>query len=169
MIKRIFVDMDGVLSDFDKRYFDLFQARSIDLKEAGRLDEYDDNWNRFVKEWHFGTLDFFKGAELLIEYLNSLSVEKVILSSSANFVQHNDIVFQKTYWLRVRKIEWAPVILPGKRYKKAFAEPSAVLIDDTPSNVNDFRNYGGGAVLHRNVEETIKELQKIMSFGKETY
>lgn len=168
MIKRIFVDMDGVLSDFDKRYFDLFQTRSLSLKEEGKLEEYNRNWNRFVDEWHFGTLDFFEGAERLVEFLNSLDTDKAILSSSAGFDKFYDIVTQKSYWLKVRKIDWAPVIVPGKRYKKAFADPSTLLIDDTSTNVNDFRNFGGSAILHRNVDETIEEIRKLMGFSAET-
>lgn len=168
MIKRIFVDMDGVIADFDKRYFELFQVRSHYLKEVGRIEEYDRNWNRFVNEWHFGTLEYYEGAEQLIQFLNTLNVEKCILSSSSNFDQHLDIFQQKSFWLVSRKINWSPVIVPGKKYKKAFAEPCSLLIDDTLTNVNDFRNFGGGAILHENAEKTIKEVQKLLENSKET-
>ena len=166
---RIFVDMDGVLSDFDKRYFELFNVKSIELKQAGKLSEYDDNWNMFVSGRNFATLEKYEKAYLLIDFLNTINVEKSILSSASCFDLYNEIREDKEYWLRRHGIYWPAVVVPGKKYKKAFADPNSILIDDTASNVNDFRNYGGSAILHETVEKTIEEVKKWLKACNETH
>lgn len=156
--RRIFVDMDGVLSDFDKRYFELFGVPSLHLREIGKHKEYRKNWKQFVEGDNFTLLDFAPGAQELIFFLNSLKVEKVILSSSAGFEFYENILMQKITWLKKRGINWAPIIVPGKRYKKGFANRESILIDDTSANIMDFIEAGGNAVLHKDYKHTINKV-----------
>lgn len=155
--RRIFVDMDGVLADYNKQYIKLFGMSPYDLREKSEK-EYRRTWKTIVADSHFAFLDLHEGAKELINFLNSLKVEKVVLSSAAGFDYYEEIQQQKVFWLKKNNINWTPIIVPGKKYKKAFADKNSFLIDDTVSNVEDFIEAGGCAVLHNDVNTTISSV-----------
>lgn len=152
---RIFVDMDGVLTDFDKRYFELFNMPSLYLREQGRHKDYRKNWKHFVETKQFETLEMNEGAANLIVFLNSIKAEKAILSSTAGFEYYNEISEQKRNWLTKMGINWPYIFTPGKKFKKAFAASNTVLIDDTITNINDFNLAGGYGIMHTDANITI--------------
>jgi hypothetical protein len=158
-MKRIFVDMDGVLCDFDKHYFEMFGVNGLDLRKAGKDKEYRRNWKAFVSSNGFAFLDYHEGAQKLISFLHSLDVEKVILSSSAGYEFYETIREQKVFWLKRHNIDWTPIVVPGKKYKKGFADANSFLIDDTWANIDDFEEAGGKAILHSDVDVTIGALR----------
>ena len=46
-IQKIYLDMDGVLSDFNQRYKEIFKQKALSTRERG--EKHDDNWNQFVE------------------------------------------------------------------------------------------------------------------------
>lgn len=157
--KIIFVDMDGVLSDFEKRYLDLFNESPIATRDRKHeRGAYGRNWQAFIDGENFATLDKFTGFETLVSFLNSLSKVNIkILTSSGGDDRHNDVARQKMEWTKKQGIDWPVVVVPGRRFKAAFANEKTFLIDDTVSNIEGFIASGGSAVLHTNVDDTIKE------------
>ena len=148
-MKTIFVDMDGVLTNFDKRYQDLF---GILPKEARHLERgtFGRHWNTFIESNQFATLEKFPGADELVEALNKQTKARVaILSSSGGFDNQNKVMSQKINWLRDQKIDWPVCIVPGRRFKSGYADSYSLLIDDTLDNVTSFREAGGQAVQYK--------------------
>lgn len=150
-MKKIFVDMDGVLSDFEGRYRNLFNSEPGEKRD----DKFSHRWRTFVDDDQFMTLDEMPEAKELIKFLNSKKEPKIILSSTGGFYDHDSVCRQKKVWLASREITWPAVFVPGKQYKPGYAEKNALLIDDTLSIIVAFQKAGGVAVHHTELNETI--------------
>ncbi len=53
------------------------------------------------------------------------------------------------------------LILHSAEQKQEFANPNAILIDDRPSNIEQWRAKGGIGILHTSADETIEQLKKL--------
>lgn len=153
-IKKIFVDMDGVLADFKKKWDELYGQ--------GQYEKFDrSRFNDFVSNHEFAVLDLMPDAESLIKYLdekwNHVPIE--ILSSTANENHSETISQQKRTWLNRHDIGWKGNFVPGKKYKYTYAEPGYVLIDDDKQNIEDWSKAGGIGILHRDAMTTIALLK----------
>ena len=92
-IQKILLDMDGVLSDFHKRYRELFHIETEKIRARGEKD--DDNWNQFVEGKNFETLDWYPGGKELLKFVLSLDIPIEILSSSGGRSHHEEVKKQK--------------------------------------------------------------------------
>ena len=151
-MKIIYVDMDGVLSDFERRYVELFNHPPGEKRD----NKFGERWRTLVDDQHFASFDWMPDASILLYYLETLGVHKAILSSTGGFDDHNSISLQKLKWLTDRSIDFPAIFVPGKQYKPGYADKDSLLIDDTLSIINAFRAAGGTAVHHTNAEDTIQ-------------
>lgn len=161
IMKKIYLDMDGVLSDFHKRFVDLFGHHPNEVKGSFTKSS---QWKTFVENDNFATLDWFEGGQDLLKYLQDFDVPVEILSSSGGDMYYEEIAEQKTRWLRNNKIYFPVNIVPGKRFKKDYADPRHILIDDTERNIVEFIEAGGLAILHKRSEDTAAELEYMLCF-----
>lgn len=162
-MKTIFVDMDGVLCDFNRKYAEHFEVTPAEMRRSRDHKEVSASWKAFVDRRLFTELDYMPGAERLIEFLNGLKGVRVsILSSSGGFERYRDVQSQKIEWLESHGIKWPPVIVPGRRYKAGFANAWSAIIDDTPDVIDSFKSNGGLAILYTPVQldYTIKTLDE---------
>lgn len=168
MNKIIYVDMDGVLSDFESKYVELFgetpertrmnRDRSVDDKS-----QFSKRWNEFVDRRAFEFLKKFEGCDELVKFLKSLkNVELKILTSTGGAEHHNKVVIQKVIWVELNNIGFPVIAVPGRRFKSVFANENTILIDDTPDVVDSFFNNGGNSVLHKNVADTISAVENFL-------
>jgi uncharacterized HAD superfamily protein len=164
-ISKIYVDMDGVLCDFEKRYVELYG--SLDNREHKHL--FRSNFDKFISTGQFATLELMPDALTLIHSLNTLNIPKEILSSTAFEDTFDEISKQKKTWLKNHNIDWKPNFVPGKKHKYKYATPDSVIIDDTLSVIEDWRKAGGIAIWHKDALSTISQLHCIMSKDKYPY
>lgn len=147
-MKTIFVDMDGVLTDFNSNYKRIIGMTPQEVRESRDRKEYSVYWEKYVTSNGFTDQDWFQGAQELVEFLNKQDVQKCILSSSGGMKFHNIVQAQKHIWLMDHGIDWPVVIVPGRRYKAGFASTQSALIDDTADVIDSFTSKGGLGILH---------------------
>jgi len=160
---KIYLDMDGVLTNFDKEYV---KVNGMPPSLARRDSKGTDNmWDKFVLSNSFEKLDYWPGAELLLKVVAQLAtdpdVKVEILSSSGGTKYHDSVTAQKTKWLKDHDITYKANIVAGRSKKKNYADKNSVLIDDTEDVIESFTAAGGYAILHKDVYDTIQKLMMI--------
>jgi len=155
---KIYLDLDGVLANFDKQYAILYGERPRDVEK--RTKHFYDNWDDFVLGGNFAKLEMLPGAHKLITAVKSIGVPVEILSSSGGPKHHICVTTQKLAWLRDNGIDFKPNIVPGGWRKAEYAQPWHVLVDDSAHVIEPYRKAGGTAILHSDetVDETVKKL-----------
>jgi hypothetical protein len=155
-ISVIYLDMDGVICNFLKRYIELFGVSPDGTKNS---KEFDGQFSKFIVEKNFETLELMPDAMLLIEYLRKAPIPTHILSSTGTPRRYDEVSKQKMIWLQTHGITFNPIFVPGKQLKKNYAKEDALIIDDTVSVIDDFRQTGGHAIWHNNVPATLAMLK----------
>ena len=155
-ISKIYVDMDGVLCNFEKRYKELYG----ELSDKDRRSTFKSNFDDFIATNQFARLEPMPDFHMLRNYLDTLDVPKQILSSTAYEETFETISRQKDEWLYEHYVSWPdPIFVPGKRHKYKFATPDSIIIDDTLSVIEDWRKAGGIAIWHKDALSTINQLK----------
>lgn len=160
---KIYVDMDGVLCNFDEQYKLMFGERPAEVKRQEQ--EFWQNWDRFVLEESFIKLKPMPDAHELIGYLKLLrdsGIPVEILSSSGGKKHHENVRAQKEVWLAANEIDFKPNIVPGGHLKAKYAKgPWYILIDDMDRNIESFEKAGGTGILHTSAHATIRVLEAL--------
>ena len=162
-IDKIYVDMDGVLCDFTEKYYELFHLLP---REAEKHKRFDELFRQFIATEQFAKLNPMPGTIDALRYLNSCNVPVEILSSTARSEFYDQISRQKEDWLTRYGINFPRNFVPGKRFKKQFATPRSIIIDDTESVITDWRDSGGIAIHHTDWNTTISKLNEILTTPK---
>jgi len=160
MIEKIYLDMDGVIADFSKKYRELYK---IYPHEADTYKTFDGFFIKFIESREFTKLDLMPDAMKLIEYLKSLSIPTEILSSTSSEKRDADIREQKLEWLKNHGIDFPAILVPGKRHKKNYSNAKSLLIDDTEQNISQWREAGGVAIHHKDVISTLNILKGLLN------
>lgn len=159
-IKTIYLDMDGVLCDFDSRWKEAFGETP---SETRANKNFSPNWDTFVQTEQFATLSPFPGWINLLSAVSSYDVNLEILSSSGGQKYHAEVTAQKKKWLKDHGINIPVNTVPGRRLKSNYATANTLLIDDTPDVIMGFHEAGGYGILHDSAERTIKMLKGFFS------
>jgi 5'-nucleotidase len=143
------VDMDGVLADFDKAYFDRFGTVAKETPDKVLWP----NINKIGD--FFATLPLMLGAERLWMAVGDNARILTALSKS-----DPECLGQKLHWLKVNLgvKPWQVTAVTGKKNKKLFCTPGDVLIDDNEQNIADWKCVGGYGILFKNTDQAIREL-----------
>ncbi|MFA6090087.1 MAG: hypothetical protein WC755_09600 [Candidatus Woesearchaeota archaeon] len=151
-ILHIYCDLDGVLVDFNKGYYDL---TGYDMNGQYRTDSnfYEPINNAGYSFWI--NLDWKKDGKELWNYIEKYT--PILLSAPT---KKNDSRVGKMDWVK-RELPGTKLILRSSGNKKEFASPTSILIDDLSSNIEQWINAGGIGILHTSTESSIKKLKKL--------
>jgi hypothetical protein len=158
-IDKIYVDMDGVIANFEKRYTEMWGK----ISEEQRRSVFRANFKNFIETEQFVTLDLMPDARQLINALDQIDIPKEILSSTAYQEVYDVIAEQKARWLATHNIPWKQNFVPGKAHKYKWATPNSIIIDDTLSVIYDWNKAGGIAIHHKNTHNTLAILEDYLS------
>ena len=159
---KIYCDMDGVLTDFDKQFSEIHPWGPTKFTEKNGKDEF---WElvdgRGVGFWV--GMPWMEDGKTLWEYLKSN--HEVELLSSPSRAEHSRL--GKRLWVRNHKLG-AKLNLAYSHNKKKYAAPNHVLIDDRKDNIEGWESEGGIGILHTSTEDTIAKLLNIVAqYGRE--
>lgn len=151
----LYLDMDGVLCNFDKAY------RAYDPEKSDRK-----RFRQAVMEYRiFEDLEFMPDAQELLNHVSKLTdIDVQILTSMGTFdqAQGNAAKIQKIHWLNKHNIPYKPNFVRSKEEKANFATHYSILIDDSVGCINPFNRAQGHGILHTNAKETILMLDSII-------
>jgi phosphoglycolate phosphatase-like HAD superfamily hydrolase len=159
-VNKIYLDMDGVLCNFEKRYFDLFNETPGSSRDR---KEFSQNWTDFIMGNNFEHLELFPGALELLSYVRKTGIDIEILTSSGGKKYHDLVANQKDVWLKKQGIAYKRNVVPGRKIKSEYAAEDVVLIDDTPDVIESFNRAGGIGILHKDIGETLQTLDGLLA------
>lgn len=150
---QLYVDLDGVLSDFYKKANDLgFSNEYAATKEF--WDWLNDHTLMGMKFWE--DLELMPDAQELWEFVQPY--HPVILSSVGGMEQAKR---QKFNWLDKHFPNASAILTNSSAEKARYANPQAILIDDREKSIVPWRMAGGIGILHVNAVSTIAQLREI--------
>lgn len=150
----IFCDMDGVLVDFEKGYYDL---TGIDTKQYVKGDN--NFWKPIEEEgaMFWANLDWMSDGKQLWGYIKKYI--PYILSSPS---QDPSSKVGKEAWLNINiNNQYKKAYFYSRAKKQLFAGPNKILIDDMEITINEWEAKGGIGILHTSASSTIQQLKKL--------
>jgi len=155
---KILADLDGVLTDFSKQLCELLDKpldRDYDFGNDPKV------WAKISKagKEFWSEMEFMPDGRELWDAIKKY--DPTILSSPT---RHPSSIEGKKIWLK-KNLPGVPYIIESKKEK--YAKKDAILIDDREKNIKKWEDAGGIGILHKNAEDTIKKLNKIMDKEKE--
>ena len=158
---KIYVDMDGVVADFNKRFRDLSGMNPSDYEAKNGKNAF---WD-FIDVKH--KLAFWVGippmqdAQSLIDYVSKHDYEMLTAPSI-----RKESLMGKGLWIRNWTNKGLFPSKPKVNYKSAkekhkFAAPNHILIDDKKSTIDSWNAAGGVGILHTSANNTINQLKKL--------
>jgi hypothetical protein len=150
----LYLDMDGVLCNFDKAYRSL-RTHATDGKR----------FRSAVMDYKiFEDLEFMPDTQELLNHVCKLDkeIDIQILTSMGTFdvQQGNEAKRQKQVWLDKWNIPYKANFVRSKEEKSLYAHKFAILIDDSPGCITPFLAKDGQGILHKSSVETISILNK---------
>lgn len=156
MRRQLFVDMDGVLVDFDKKVLQIMG------RKPDPVEKDDEMWNALEKIDHFYLdLEWMEGAKELWSYVlphNPWILSAVPSRKGAMQIQSGE---DKVVWCSTELGAHVPVIITLSKIKHTCGKPGDILIDDREENIIAWRKMGGVGILHKNVQDTLNQLREL--------
>ena len=162
---KIYLDMDGVLADFDKGVRDFCHILPTSQNQ-GRGAGYDDlMWAEIRKIDHFyARLELMPGAkELFGRIWEKYGKEQCEILTGIPKPKRGILTAgkDKEDWTRRMLSEDIRVNIVFREQKPEYCHgKDSYLIDDRESNIREWEAIGGTGILHRSAEETLRELER---------
>lgn len=155
MTAKLFLDLDGVLADFDAHF-----PATFGLDHRGLAD--DAMWERINAHPRYfldmpacpGALDFWRSVR---------DLDPIVLTSCPR-TNYAHVARQERLWVR-EHLSGEILVLPvlGGHNKPLFMHSLGdILIDDFAKNIEAWEKAGGFGILHRDFPSTIKALTGAM-------
>lgn len=153
---KIFVDMDGVLTNFDKAVQDLGEKAALGLVEGAKDEDRDYMYEAIDKAGveFWSTMEWTPDGKKLWDFLKPY--KPALLSSPGQLLYAEA---GKTQWV-AENIPGTTLLLEPDKYR--YAERDAILIDDMMDNVSAWEEQGGTGILFEDTDTTIADLTELL-------
>lgn len=155
MLTGLYIDLDGVLADFDAAFPAVFglDHRSMADKEM---------WTHIN-----GHPTFFLDlppCEGALEFFHDIRKLRPVVLTACNASNYANVALQKRQWVRRHLGRDVPVLpVNGGIHKPLFMHsPGDILIDDYRRNTEAWASHGGRPILHRSWSATRAELKAMV-------
>ena len=151
---KIYLDMDGVITDFDQQFKELtgLDPRTFEAKHG--TDMFWQEIDRAGVGFWRG-MKWMDGGEALYNRVSQFDHE--LLSSPS---RGDSSKIGKRLWRR-DKTPSTKLTLAYSAKKKNYAAPNHILIDDRADNINQWKAAGGIGILYTSFDQASKELDKL--------
>jgi hypothetical protein len=150
----IYCDLDGVLVDFNKGYYELTGTDTTNYIKGDNAF-----WtpidNAGPEFW--ANLDWMSDGKRLWHYIRKYN--PYILSSPSRSATSK---VGKAAWCSINLFnQYKKLLLYPRHEKQTFSAHNHILIDDLENTINEWNKKGGIGILHISAENTINELRKL--------
>ena len=159
---KVYVDMDGVVADFDQRFLDLsgMMPREFEAKYGkNAFWDFIDEGDNKLKFWV--GIPQMSDAQQLIDFVSKYDYEMLTAPS----LKKQSLMGKGLWMINQTKKGLFPskpkVNYKSAKNKKDFAAPNNILIDDKPSTIDSWNAAGGIGILHTSAANTISQLKKL--------
>lgn len=150
----IYIDLDGVLVDFEKGIRKIFTKNELENISKNKF------WEKIKKYPNFfENLEWTKDGKLLWNYVKKYN--PIILSGVP---LGNWAYSQKMKWCKREIGENVSVILTLRSKKKNYSNTNSILIDDNEKTIEEWKEKNGIGILHKNANQTIMILKRIIDY-----
>ena len=159
----IYLDMDGVITDFDQRFLDLSGMTPDKYKDKYGMNQFWDFIDEENKIRFWAGIPVMSGAKKLIDYVSQYDYE--ILTAPSIKKQSR---LGKMIWLRkihpdlfpnTPKVNFKPA--KEKHQVKTTLTKTDILIDDKASTVDTWNSSGGTGILYTSADNAIQQLKNL--------
>lgn len=151
---KLYLDLDGVLADFDNQFKNLTGMLPKDFEKKHGIEKF---WSviptNTPKFW--SNIPFMSDGKKLRDYTAKFNPSLLTAPS-----RHESSKIGKTEW-RDKNMPGVKIIFKGAKYKHEYATPNSILVDDRADNIERWVSAGGVGILHVSTDNTIKQLQKL--------
>lgn len=159
-MRKIYLDLDGVMADFDRYFIELFGVSS-DTLDDNTLWKWINNHGNF-----FNNLPLCEGA---IDFFNEIKHHDVSILTACPKTNYAVAAVQKRAWV-YRHLSPDVTVIPmlgGKNKCLFMHSPGDVLIDDFEKNCIPWAEHGGFAIHHKNFDSTRYNLDLVLSLQED--
>lgn len=153
---RLYLDLDGVMADFDRHFRETFGLDNRSLAEAAL-------WERInTHPTFFRDLPVCDGA---LSFFDRFSYAAPIILTACPRTNYQHVARQKRAWVYEHLSPHCTVLpVMGGRNKPLFMHsPGDILIDDFERNIAAWDDEGGVGILHRDFEQTKARLKAVLA------
>lgn len=150
----IFVDMDGVIVDFDKQFIKYARKTPKEYEQKYGVNGF---WSLIdkigLKFWI--EMPWMPKGKQLWSYIKKYNPKLLSSPSRSDFSR-----IGKKQWVK-QNLPNIELILAYSADKQNYSGINKILIDDRKSNIEQWIEAGGIGILFTSTEQTIKELKKL--------
>ena len=164
-VDKIYIDMDGVLADFDKGCIDLCGVEP--RKQGWEMNPAEDDarWEKIRGVEHFyDKLDIFPGAKDMFDVLYSKYGEDFQILTGIPKPRRgiDSAADDKTSWVRRLLSKDIVINIVYSEEKQRFCTgKDCILIDDYDRNIGQWEAMGGTGVLFTDTESAMDQLKEL--------
>lgn len=158
----IYLDMDGVVADFDA------YAKKVLNNDLIQHAWSEEDWKKLSSSQRlYRDLEKTPEADKLVKFCTLVSKEQNWNLMFLTAVPKDDDMpwafYDKVNWINERYPNIPVMFGPHSYDKWRHCQPGDILIDDRPSNCEEWKKAGGHGILHKgDLEETINQLLTLL-------
>ena len=174
---KVFLDMDGVLTDFNNAFIDIpANKENLTFEEYDAKYGFPNGWKLIDDEgtkW-WSEMKWMVDGKDVWEYFKQY--DPIILSAPSrqpSSAKGKEIWVRRELGIDVERATRSPkltkwdedsrMILNPNKYQFSNRFTNSILIDDTKKKIVDWTRAGGIGIIHGNAKDTIGQFEKIIS------